>query len=163
MTETPQTPVRVYVHFAMAGAFPLRIADLLFTDDELVIPEYHYLTPIFGIARGKTHDVAETAVKRYRTAGTAGLVEFAERTHNVGYDDVDRVRLYDGRAIGRPKIAVDVRTGPPFAYRIHAHIDLSSLAGALTELGARRGFTVNSPSKIGFSPVQSLRRFAADR
>jgi len=83
----------------MAGTFPLRMADLLFTDEQLIIPEYQYLTPIFGIARGKTHDVAETAVERYRAAGTSGLVEFAERTHRVDYDDLNRVRLYDGRAV----------------------------------------------------------------
>jgi len=147
----------------MAGTFPLRMADLLFTDEQLIIPEYQYLTPIFGIARGKTHDVAETAVERYRAAGTSGLVEFAERTHRVDYDDLNRVRLYDGRAVARPKVAVDVTAGPPYAYRVHAPVDVPSLTEALTELGARRGFAVESRPVVGFRPLQSLRRFAADR
>lgn len=147
----------------MAGTFPLRMADLLFTDEQLVIPEYQYLTPLFGIARGNTHDVAETAVERYRTGGASALVEFAERTHRVDYDDLDRIRLYSGRAVARPKVAVDVASGAPYAYRVHAPVDVSSLAEALTGLGARRGFAVESRSGVGFRPLQSLRRFAADR
>jgi len=159
----PAPSVHVHVHLVMGGAFPLRMADLLFTDDRLVIPEYHYLTPVFGIARGKTHDVAEAAVERFRAAGLSGLVEFAERSHTVDYDDVERVRLYDGRSVGRPKVAVDVTAGPPYAYRVHAPVDVPALADALTGLGDRRGFAVESHSKVGFSPLRSLRRFAADR
>ena len=114
--------VHVHVHLVMGGAFPLRMADLLFTDVALVVPEYHYLTPLFGIARGKTHDVAESAVERYRRDGVAGLVDMAESTHVVAYGDIERVRVYSGRGLGRPKVAVDVADGPPFAYRVHAPV-----------------------------------------
>ena len=157
------TAVHVHVHFVMTGAVPLRMADLVFTDDELVIPEYYYLTPLFGIARGKTHDVAEQAVERYRQSGLAGLVEMAERTHHVAYADIERVRIYHGRHIGRPKIAADVTTGPPYAYRIHAPVNVARLTDALTALGGRRGFAVESHSTLGFRPLSSLRRFAFDR
>ena len=132
MTAAPA--VHVHVHLVMGGAFPLRMADLLFTDDELVMPEYHYLTPLFGIARGKTHDVAEQAVDRYRAAGLPGLVEMAKRTHTVPYGDLERVRVYDGRGVGRPKVAVDVTDGPPYAYRVHAPVDVDDLATALASL-----------------------------
>lgn len=163
MTEQSPPAVHVHVHNVMGGAFPLRMSDLLFLDDGIVIPEYHYLTPIFGIARGKTHDVAETAVERFRAEGPAGLVDMAQRTHRIDYDDVERVRLYSGRGIGRPKIAIDVTEGPPYAYRVHAPVELDRLANALTGLGNRRGFDVVTHSKLGFSPLRSLRRFAADR
>lgn len=163
MSADDASAVHVHVHLVMGGAFPLRMADLLFTDDRLVVPEYHYLTPVFGIARGKTHEVAETAVERFRAAGPAGLVEFAERTHTVDYDDIERVRIYDGRSIGRPKVAVDVAAGPPYAYRVHAPVDVPRLASALDGLGARRGFVVETHSKLGYSPTNSLRRFLTDR
>jgi len=147
----------------MGGAFPLRMADLLFTDDQVLIPEYYYLTPLFGIARGKTHDVAETAVERFQTEGPAGLVDMAKRTHHIDYEDVERVRIYNGRGIGRPKVAIDVADGPAYAYRVHAPVDVDRLASALSSLGGRRGFDVQYHAKVGFSPLRSIRRFVADR
>jgi hypothetical protein len=147
----------------MGGAFPLRVADLLFTDETLLVPEYRYLTPLFGIARSGSQSVADAAVERFRAEGVAGLLELANRTHRIGYDDVERVHLYGGRSFGRPKLAVDVASGPPYAYRIHAPVEIPRLRGALTGLGARRGFEVTYHSTLGFSPLKSVRRFLADR
>lgn len=161
--ERYEEGVHVHVHLVMGGAFPLRMADLLFTDSQIVIPEYHYLTPVFGIARGKTHSVAESAVERFRADGTAGLVEMAKRTHHIDYADVEGVRLYTGRSVGRPKVAIDVASGPPYAYRVHAPVDMTHLDSALRGLGSRRGFPVELDSRVGFQPLNSLRRFAADR
>ncbi|WP_284011438.1 hypothetical protein [Haloarcula pelagica] len=155
--------VHVHLHSVMGGTFPLRLADLAFTDTELVVPEYHYLTPLFGIARGKTHEVAEEATERYRRTGLAGLLDMAERTHRVPYDRLERVRLYDGRHVGRPKVAVDVAAGPPYAYRVHAPVDMDALGQALAALGDRRGFAVEHSDGLGFRPRASLRRFLADR
>lgn len=155
--------VHVHVHLVMAGTFPLRMADLCFTDEALVVPEYHHLTPLFGIARRRTHDVAEDAAARYRAAGLSGLVELAEQTHHVPYADLDRVRLYDGRGIGRPKVAADVDSGPPYAYRVHAPVDVDALVAALTSLGDRRGFAVERRRGLGFSARNSVRRFVAGR
>jgi hypothetical protein len=157
------TAVHVHVHFTMTGAFPLRMADLLFTDDELVIPEYGHLTPLFGIARGRTHDLAARAVDRYRAEGVDGLVAEADRTRRVPYADLRRVRLYDGRSVARPKIAVDTANGPPYAYRIHAPVERDALASALRSLGERRGFAVDRSAGVGFDPIASVRRFLADR
>lgn len=155
--------VHVHVHLAMTGTFPLRVADLLFTDVELVVPEYEYLTPLFDIARGRVAGIGRRARQRHAAAGLAGLVEAAERTHRVPYRDVERVRVYDGQGLGRPKVAVDVREGPPYAYRIHAPVEIAALTDALSGLGDRRGFAVESSSALGFSPLASLRRFLADR
>lgn len=157
------TAVHVHVHFTMTGGFPLRMADLLFTTDELLVPEYGHLTPLFGIARGRTHDLAERAVASYRAEGVSGLLAEAERTHRIAYTDLDRVRLYDGRSLARPKIAVDTVEGPAYAYRIHAPVDLPELTSALTSLGDRRGFTVERSNDVGFDPAASVRRFLADR
>lgn len=162
MTEHPPA-VHVHVHLAMAGTFPLRVADLLFTDDGLLVPEYEYLTPLLGIARGRVPDVAESARRQYRDDGVEGLIETAERTHRVPYEDIDQVRTYDDSGLGRPKIAVDVTDGPPYAYRIHAPVDVDALTEALRSLGSRRDFAVASASTLGFSPVNSIKRFRSDR
>jgi len=157
------TDVHVHVHLVMAGTFPLRVADLLFADDRLMVPEYEFLTPLFGLARGQTADAGQVARERYANEGITGLVEAAERTHRVTYEDLDAVRLYEGGGLGRPKLAVDVSEGPPYAYRIHAPVDIDELTEALTSLGTRRGFDVDRFRSLGFSPTNSLRRFLADR
>jgi hypothetical protein len=154
--------VHVHVHRVATGSFPLRVADILFTDHELVIPEYAHLTPLFGIARGRVAAAGDRASERYREAGLDGLATLAERTYRVEYDRVERVRLYDGRGT-RPKIAVDVDEGPPYAYRIHAPVEVEKLASALGALGDRRGFTIERPSGSGFSVQNSLWRFLSDR
>lgn len=158
----PPAAVHVHVHLAMAGSFPLRVADLLFTDAAVVIPEYAHLTPLFGIARGGATDAGEAARDRYREDGLPGLVAFSERTHRLGYDAIKRVVLYEGGAT-RPKLAVETETGPPYAYRIHAPIEADALAGALRSLGERRGFALERRSGSGLRPRNSLRRFRAGR
>ena len=159
---SPSPTVHVHVHLVMAGAFPLRVADLLFTDDELVVPEYEYLTP-FALARGKVETVSRTARTLYDERGLEGLVDAAERTHRLPYDEVRSVRVFDGGRFARPKIAIDAGAGPPYAYRVHASVDRPALSAALESLGERRGFAVESVSEIGFHPTTSLRRFLADR
>lgn len=155
-------PVHVHVHLAVTGAFPLRVADVLFTGDAVVVPEYEYLTPLFGIARSGVDEAGATARERYRDAGVAGLVELAERVHRLPYDDIETVQVYHSR-LGRPKVALVPGSGPPYAYRVHAPVDVDALAGALRSLGERRGFAVERHAKVGYSPVASVRRFAAGR
>lgn len=155
--------VHVHVHLAMTGTFPLRVADLFFTDGGVLVPEYEYLTPLFGIVGRQVPEVSTQARKCYRQHGVGGLIEEAERVHRIPYEEVDCVRFYDESGAGRPKLAVDVVSGPPYAYRIHAPVDDDALAGALRSLGERRGFEVRTASTLGFSPLNSLRRFLADR
>lgn len=158
--ERPAT-VHVHVHLAMTGSFPLRVADLLFTDRAVVVPEYEYLTPL-SLAGGGADSAGEAARERYAEDGPAGLVGMAERTHRIPYDDVGTVRLFDGRFV-RPKVAVEVADGPPYAYRIHAPVEVDPLAEALRSLGERRGFAVAVHATSGLRPLASLRRFLADR
>lgn len=156
------SPVHVHVHQVATGSFPLRVADLLFTDDRVLVPEYEFLTPLFGLARGGMAEAAAIARERYRAAGVDGLLELAERTHSIGYDDVQSVTVYESR-LGRPKIAIAVTAGPPYAYRIHAPVEIEALCEALQSLGDRRGFDVVSRRGLGYSPTNSLRRFLGGR
>lgn len=154
--------VHVHVHLGMAGSFPLRVADLLFTDDRVLVPEYGYLTPLFGIARGGAGEASERARRRYREAGLDGLLDLAETVHEVPYADLDRVRVYDS-SLGRPKVALDPADTAPYAYRIHADLDADAMSAALRSLGERRGFDVERHRSLGFAPRNSLRRFRAGR
>jgi hypothetical protein len=155
-------PVHVHVHLAVTGAFPLRVADILFTGDGVVIPEYEYLTPLFGLARSGVDEAGRRARERYRDSGVTGLVELAERVRRLSYDEVETTRVYHSR-LGRPKIALVPRSGPPYAYRVHAPLDVDALVDALQSLGERRGFAVERHATVGYSPVASVRRFVADR
>ena len=156
-------PVHVHVHLAVAGTFPLRVADVLFADQAVLAVEYELLTPLFGVARGGVPRAGERAREVYRREGPAGLLAAADRVHRLPYPGLDGVRVYDGSAIGRPKIALDASEGAPYAYRVHAPVDVPALTVALEDLGARRGFQVSSLSRVGFRPLASLRRFLADR
>lgn len=147
----------------MAGTFPLRVADLFFTDEELVIAEYAYLTPLFGLAGGNATQASASAAARFREGGVPAVCDAAERVHRQSYRELDRVRIYDGGSAGRPKVAVDVSAGPPYAYRIHAPVDLDALTEPLVALGDDRSFDVSRRNGLGFSPGASLRRFLADR
>jgi hypothetical protein len=155
--------VYVHVHLAVTGAFPLRVADVLFTDEVVLVPEYEFLTPLFGIARGRVAEAGAAARRRRRENGVEGLLEAAERTHRIPYEDVSRVRVYDGTGVGRPKVAVDVTDGPPYAYRIHAPVDVDALVAALEGHGERRGFGLSVSSGLEFAPGSSLHRFLSDR
>jgi hypothetical protein len=146
----------------VTGSFPLRVADILFTNEAVVVPEYDHLTPVFGLLAGGTERASERARKRYREDGLAGLVEAAERVHRVPYDDVSVVRLSVSR-IARPKLAVEPVDAVPYAYRVHAPIEVDPLFDALQSLGDRRGFDVERRSAIGYDPVESVRRFLARR
>lgn len=147
----------------MAGTFPLRVADLCFTDDAVIIPEYAYLTPLFGIVRGRGQTAADTARERLANDGLQDLREYANTTETVPYRDLRMVRVHDGGAVGRPRVAIHPEQGPPLAYRVHAPVDVPALTEALTALGQDHGFTVSSRSGLGFSPVDSIRRFVAGR
>ena len=158
--STPSA-VHVHVHLAAAGSFPLRVCDLLFTDSVLVVPEYAHCTPL-GLARGGLTTAGERARDCYHERGLEGLLELATHTRRVTYDGIDHVSLYDGRG-ARPKVAVHVDDGPPYAYRIHAPVEVDQLTEALRSLGDRRGFGVERRDGAGFSLTNSLRRFLADR
>jgi len=158
MSEDGGPPVRVHVHFAVSGTFPLRVADLCFTDAGVSVLEYALVTPLHGLLRRSPSAHAAAFADVYRADGLAGAREFADVEHRVPYADVETVRLYDGGAFGREKIVVDA-DGRSFAYRVHAPVDLDALARALSALGRRRGFAVERRSGLGFSPRESLARF----
>lgn len=155
--------VLVHVHHAMTGTFPLRVADVCFTDDAVVIPEYAYLTPLFGIAGGKGQAAADTAREHIENGGLAALRQYANSTTELTYADVDSIRLHDGGRIGRPKLSIHPASGAPYGYRLHAPVDVDALASALESIGTTHDIDVLHTAGVGFSPRASLHRFLVGR
>jgi hypothetical protein len=161
-SDWDQTTVHVHIHSAVAGGFPLRVADVLFTGEAVIVPEYDYVTPLFGIAGSGVTTASEAARDRFRTDGLPGLIESAERVHRVPYETVTSLRLSQSR-FTRPKLSVGTAAEPPYAYRIHAPVNLEELDAALRSLGQRRGFAVERHTEVGYDPVASIHRFLAGR
>lgn len=155
--------VGVHVHFAMTGTVPLRLADLFFTDEGLLVVEYGVFTPLFGLATGGPRRAAARMARAYAEAGVAAVRERGDHTVALAYDDVEGVVLHDGGRLARERVAVEVADGPPYAYRVHAPVDLGALAEGLSAFGPTADLPVAVRSGHGFSPVESLRRFRAGR
>jgi hypothetical protein len=161
--ESDQPTVGVHVHFAMTGTVPLRLADLFFTDEALLVVEYGLFTPLFGLATGGPRRAAARMARVYTADGVAAVRDHGDRTVALAYDDVERVLLHDGGRLANERVAVQVAEGPPYAYRVHAPVDLEALADGLSAFGPTADVPVEVRSGLGFSPVESLRRFRAGR
>jgi hypothetical protein len=160
---TDQPTVGVHVHFAMTGTVPLRLADLFFTDEALLVVEYGVFTPLFGLATGGPERAAARMARAYAEDGIAAVRERGDRTVALAYDEVERVVLHDGGRLARERIAIQVADGPPYAYRVHAPVDLGALAEGLSSFGPTADVPVAVRSGLGFSPLESVRRFRAGR
>jgi hypothetical protein len=162
--DGPDEPtVGVHVHFAMTGTVPLRLADLFFTDEALLVVEYGLFTPLFGLATGGPRRAAARMARAYAEDGVAAVRERGDRTVALAYDDVERVVLHDGGRLARERVAVQVADGPSYAYRVHAPVDLEALADGLSAFGPTADVPVAVRTGLGFSPLGSLRRFRAGR
>lgn len=167
MTDRPEEPgepsVGVHVHFGMTGTVPLRLAELFFTDAGLRIVEYGTFTPLFGLATGGPRRAAARMARAYVDGGLAAAWERGDRTVALDYDAVERVVVHDGGRLARERIAVHVPEGPPYAYRIHAPVEVGALVDGLASFGPTADLPVAVRSGVGFAPLESLRRFRAGR
>lgn len=165
--DPPSTDVEVelHVHFGMTGSFPLRVADLFFADDGLYIAEYAYITPFIGLTAGKHRREAAAVQEVYDRYGLDAVLFRSNQVTWHSYDDLDRVVVVEGGRLGRPKLGLYPETGPSHAYRFHDAPAFEEAAAALDDCGARHGFDVDREAGLGFTPLESLRRFfwRADR
>lgn len=160
--DLPSTDVEVdrHVHFGMTGSFPLRLAELFFADDGLYIAEYAYITPMFGLAVRKHHREAKGMAAIYEIHGLDEVLLQADGVIWHSYENLDRVVVYDGGALGRPKVAVHPERGSVHAYRLHGDdVDLDDLTADLEACGEKGGFDVERRGGVGFSARRTLARF----
>lgn len=151
--------VRVHVHFGMTGSFPLRLADLFFADDGVHVAEYAYITPMFGLGTRKHRREAAAMQRIYDVHGVDEVLLQADRVTWHSYENIERVVLYEGGLVGRPKVALYPHRGQSQAYRFHDDLDTESVARDLTAIAADHEFSFDHVRGLGFDPIESVRRF----
>lgn len=159
--ELPRTGIEIeaHFHFGMTGSFPLRLGDLFFADDGLYVVEYGYITPFIGLASRKhRREAAGMRVLVDRHGLDAAILE-ADRVVWHDYDDLERVVVTDGGWLGRPKVAVYPETGPSHAYRFHDRVGFEETQATLGPVADRHDVRLVERSGLGFTPIESLRRF----
>jgi hypothetical protein len=161
--DRPPT-VGVHLHFGMTGTLPLRLAELFFTDEGLTVVEYGTITPLFGLATGGHRREAARMADAYVEDGIEGAERAGDRTVHLEYDEIDRIVCFDGRMFAREKVAIHLRDDePPYAYRIHAPVDLEEFAAGLATFPPTVDVEVAVRSGIGFRPSESIARFRTGR
>ena len=151
--------VEAHVHYGMTGSFPLRLGDLFFADDGLYVAEYGYVTPFFGLASRKHRRESTAMATLYDRFGIDAVLVEADTVVWHAYDNVERIAVYEGGRFGRPKVTVYPGTGPTHAYRFHDRPTFQEGVADLEAIAEVHGFQVEHDEGLGFSPVESLRRF----
>ena len=144
--------LRVHLHFAMRGAFPLRLLDLLFCTETVRYVEYGYLTPL-DLLLGSPERRAAAFAQRVRTDGASEAVESAERVEVQSYDAIDGVDVSDGGRLTRPRVVVRETDGSETAVRVHGEFDAEALTSALDGTVAGHGVTVRRTDGTGIGPL----------
>lgn len=159
--ELPSTDIAVeaHVHFAMTGSFPLRIAELFFTETGLYIAEYSYITPLFGLGTRKHRKDASAMEALFDRFGIDAVLLHADRVIWLAYDNIDQIIVYSGGKYGRPKVSVFETNGTSYAYRLLGERDFDSLTEGITETGQTHEVDVLVSNSLGFNPRRNVRRF----
>jgi hypothetical protein len=158
--DLPNTDVMVeyHIHFGMKGSFPLRLADLFLADDGLYVAEYAYIMPLFGLGTRKHHREANAMQEVYDVHGLDEVLLQADQVTWHSYENIERIEVYDGGRLGRPKISIRPIAGQSCAYRLH-DIDFDELTTALDTCGECYGFAVAARDGLGIRPRASVNRF----
>ena len=158
--QLPSTDIEVeaHVHFGMTGTFPLRLADVFFTDDGAYVTEYGYVTPMFGLGTKKHRRDATGMARIFAVHGIDEVLLQANVVDWVSSDHLDRIVVYAGGRVGRPKIALSLADGDSFAYRLHDE-DAAERFDDVESWAERNDVAFERRAGVGFSPVASLRRF----
>ncbi|MFB6157142.1 MAG: hypothetical protein ABEJ34_04810 [Haloferacaceae archaeon] len=164
--DLPSTDIDVenYIHFGMAGSFPLRLADLFFAEDGLHIVEYSYITVMFGLGTGKHRREAKAMKAVYDTHGIDEVRLRGDKSIWLNYGGIDRVVLDRGGGLGRPKLTVYAADGESYAYRVHesggdGREDTAALLADLEASAAAHDVELEVRDGFGFRPAESIHRF----
>lgn len=122
--------VRVHLHYAMTGSYPLRLLDLLFCPERVLVAEYDYLTGI-DLVTGGADRRAMAFAETVREDGVEGALATVERQQSIPYEDVERVTVYDGGRFGREKVTLTRATADPVRVRVHGDVDTEAFVAAV--------------------------------
>ena len=114
----------------MRGIVPLRLVDLLFCPQQLLVVEYGYLTPL-DLTIGAPSRRADAFIESINSEGLAAALDAAECVTELAYDDVETLRVYDGGWIGREAVAIEASTGRTQVVRVHGPFDIDRFVDAV--------------------------------
>ena len=140
-THSDSDDVQIHLNFTMWGAVPLRLVDLLFRSDHLLLVEYGYLTPL-NLATGSPSRRAAAFADHIASEGLAAALAAAESVIELAYDTLDTVRVYDGGRFGREAVAVEPSTGPTQVVRVHGPVDVDRFVDAVGSVLSDHAVTV---------------------
>lgn len=156
---TSEITVEATIHFVMTGTFPMRIAEIFFSEQGLYITEYSYITPLLGLGTRKHRKNARAMKALYEEYGIDAVLLQADRVLWLDYAFVDRVVCYTGGRFGRPKVTVFSNDGPSYAYRLLGDRDFPGILPEVRAVTERHGVDLEVRDRVGFNPRQSLARF----
>ncbi|MFB6250265.1 MAG: hypothetical protein ABEI27_01030 [Halobellus sp.] len=142
--------VRVHLHYAMTGSYPLRLVDLLFFDDRVILLEYDYLTG-FDLATAGADRRAASFAETLESEGLAAARAAAEREQRIDYDGLDRIVVYDGGAVAREKVVLERTDAAPVRVRVHGGVEADGLCAALESTVASDSTAIDRQSGAGVS------------
>ncbi|MDT3435828.1 hypothetical protein [Haloarcula sp. 1CSR25-25] len=141
--------LRVHLHYAMRGSYPLRLLDVLFCTERAYFVEYDYLTPV-DLLFGSPDQRAAAFASQVVEEGVPAALEAAEQVETQSYDALDSVDVHSGGRVGRPKITARPRTGSATTVRVHGQFDAAPFAKALRSTVDGHDVSVRRRDGIGF-------------
>ncbi|WP_253737539.1 hypothetical protein [Halohasta salina] len=141
--------VQVHLHCTMWGAFPLRLADVLFRSDRLVIVVYDYLTPL-DLAMRSPSQRGRAFVDRIENEGVAAALTAAEDVTELPYEELETVRVYDGGRVGREAVSIQSSDGYSRIVRVHSAVDLDGFVEAVRSVLSGYAVAVKRRDGIAF-------------
>lgn len=151
--------VEAAIHFVMTGTFPMQIAEIFFTTSGLYITEYSYITPLLGLGTRKHRKHAQAMRAMYDRYGIDAVMIQSDRVVWLDYDLIDRIVLYSGSWLGRPKVTILSVDGPSYAYRLLGDREFEEIVGDVQAAAEGYGVNLEVRDQVGFNPRRSLARF----
>ena len=133
--------VQVHLHCTMWGTAPLRLTDVLFRSDHLLIVVYDYLTPLDLAVRSPSQR-GRAFVDRIEHEGVSAAVAAAEDVTELSYEALETLRVYDGGWFGREAVSFKSRDEQSRIVRVHSAVDLDGFVDAARSVLSGYGVTV---------------------
>ena len=127
-------PSHVRVHYGLSGSVPLQLFEFVFEPGGCYVFDCGAFTPLFGLARGKHTERAAALDAVYDSHGVDGLLGVADSVTWVSAEEIERITLYTGGWLGRPKLSVQT-TGEPSVRPVRIHgVDVERVSDGLETL-----------------------------
>jgi len=141
--------VQVHLHCTMWGMAPLRLADVLFRSDQLLIVVYDYLTPL-DLAMRSPSQRGRAFVDRIENEGVSGALAAAEAVTELSYAELETLRVYDGGRFCREAVSIQSKHGHSRIVRVHGAVDLDRFVDAVRSVLSGYAVAVERRDGVAF-------------